>query len=127
MSQEGPLNDLYERNGFNTSFVQRLLDNDLKLTLVAKFVQDEYAYANEGAINAAISFDPTQPVFDENGKILRNDPSLFSQRSTSYQNMEKDGKQIFVWPCISIPAKSIKILKIPDITKYHKNNIHEGG
>jgi iron complex outermembrane receptor protein len=71
VSQEGPLNDLYERNGFNTSFVQRLLDNDLKLTLVAKFVQDEYAYANEGAIGAAISFDPTQPVYDENGNYTQ--------------------------------------------------------
>lgn len=67
VSQEGPLQDLYERTGFNTSFVQRLLDNDLKLTLVAKFIQDEYDYANEGAIGAAISFDPTQSVFNQNG------------------------------------------------------------
>ena len=71
VSQEGPLNDLYERNGFNTSFVQRLLDNDLKLTLVAKIVQDEYDYANEGAIGAAISFDPTQAVFDDNGNYTQ--------------------------------------------------------
>lgn len=70
-SQEGPLNDLYERNGLNTSFVQRLLDNDLKLTLVAKAVQDEYSYANQGAIGAAISFDPTQSVFDENGNYTQ--------------------------------------------------------
>ena len=71
VSQEGPLDDLYERTGFNTSFVQRLLDNDLKLTLVAKVIQDEYDYANEGAIGAAISFDPTQSVFDENGNYTQ--------------------------------------------------------
>lgn len=71
VSQEGPLNDLYERNGLNTSFVQRLLDNDLKLTLVAKVVQDEYDYANEGAIGAAISFDPTQSPYDENGNYTQ--------------------------------------------------------
>ncbi|WP_412559904.1 SusC/RagA family TonB-linked outer membrane protein [Winogradskyella sp. MIT101101] len=71
VSQEGPLDDLYERNGINTSFVHRFLDNDLKLTLVAKGIQDEYAYANEGAIGAAISFDPTQPVFDENGNYTQ--------------------------------------------------------
>ncbi|MFC0603081.1 SusC/RagA family TonB-linked outer membrane protein [Winogradskyella pulchriflava] len=71
VSQEGPLDDLYERTGFNTSFVQRLLDNDLKLTLVAKVVQDEFSYANEGAIGAAISFDPTQPVYDENGNYTQ--------------------------------------------------------
>lgn len=71
VSQEGPLNDLYERTGFNTSFVQRLLDNDLKLTLVAKVVQDEFDYANEGAIGSAISFDPTQSVYDENGNYTQ--------------------------------------------------------
>ncbi|WP_339755829.1 SusC/RagA family TonB-linked outer membrane protein [uncultured Winogradskyella sp.] len=71
VSQEGPLDDLYERTGFNTSFVQRLLDNDLKLTLVAKVVQDEYDYANEGAIGSAISFDPTQSVYDENGNYTQ--------------------------------------------------------
>ncbi|WP_439151342.1 SusC/RagA family TonB-linked outer membrane protein [Winogradskyella sp.] len=67
-SQEGPLlGDLYERNGFNTSFVHRFLDNDLKLTLVARGVQDEFNYADRGAIGAAVAFDPTQSVFDENG------------------------------------------------------------
>lgn len=67
-SQEGPLSgDLYERNGFNTSFVQRLLDNDLKLTLVAKGIKDQFFYADQGAIGSAVAFDPTQSVFDENG------------------------------------------------------------
>jgi len=71
VSQEGPLNDLYERNGVNLSFVQRLLDNDLKITAVAKAIQDEYDYANEGAIGAALAFDPTQPIFDENGNYTQ--------------------------------------------------------
>ena len=70
-SQEGALNDLYERNGVNASFVQRLLDNDLKLTFVGKAIQDEYAYANSGAIGAAIQFDPTQSVRDENGNYTQ--------------------------------------------------------
>lgn len=71
-SQEGPLKgDLYERNGINLSFVHRLLDNDLKLTFVAKGIQDEYNYANTGAIGAAVSFDPTQSVFDENGNYTQ--------------------------------------------------------
>ncbi|WP_282030476.1 SusC/RagA family TonB-linked outer membrane protein [Winogradskyella eximia] len=70
-SQEGALNDLYERNGLNLSYVQRLLDNDLKLTFVGKAIQDEYAYADSGAIGAAISFDPTQPVRDENGNYTQ--------------------------------------------------------
>ncbi|APY08050.1 SusC/RagA family TonB-linked outer membrane protein [Winogradskyella sp. J14-2] len=70
-SQEGPLQDLYERNGINTSFEQRLLDNDLKLTLVARAVQDEYDYANQGAIGQAIRFDPTQPIRNENGEFYQ--------------------------------------------------------
>ena len=70
-SQEGALNDLYERNGLNVSYVQRLLNNDLKLTFVGKAIQDEYSYANSGAISAAIQFDPTQSVRDENGNYTQ--------------------------------------------------------
>jgi iron complex outermembrane receptor protein len=71
-SQEGPLQDLYERNGVNVSFVQRLLDNDLKLTFVGKAIQDEYSYkTGSGAIGAAIQFDPTQSVRDENGNFTQ--------------------------------------------------------
>jgi iron complex outermembrane receptor protein len=70
-SQEGPLQDLYERNGFNTSFEQRLLDNDLKLTLIAKAVQDEFDYAEEGAIGQAIRFDPTQPIRNQDGNFTQ--------------------------------------------------------
>jgi len=72
VSQEGPLlGDLYERNGINTSFVHRFLDNDLKLTLVAKGIQDEYHYAASGAIGEAVRFDPTQSVYDENGNYTQ--------------------------------------------------------
>ncbi|WP_431156686.1 SusC/RagA family TonB-linked outer membrane protein [Winogradskyella poriferorum] len=72
VSQEGPLlGDLYERNGFNTSFVHRFLDNDLKLTLVARGIQDEYSYADAGAIGSAVRFDPTQSVRDEDGNFTQ--------------------------------------------------------
>ncbi|WP_296380576.1 SusC/RagA family TonB-linked outer membrane protein [Winogradskyella sp.] len=72
VSQEGPLlGDLYERNGFNTSFVHRFLDNDLKLTLVARTIQDEYHYAANGAIGEAVRFDPTQSVYDSNGNFTQ--------------------------------------------------------
>jgi iron complex outermembrane receptor protein len=72
VSQEGPLlGDLYERNGFNTSFVHRFLDNDLKLTVVARGIQDEYNYADGAAIGQAVAFDPTQPVRDENGNFTQ--------------------------------------------------------
>lgn len=72
VSQQGTLlRDLYERNAFNTSFVQRLLDNDLKLTLTAKGTLDEFFFADEGAIGAAIQFDPTQPVRNPDGSLFQ--------------------------------------------------------
>ncbi|WP_299521182.1 SusC/RagA family TonB-linked outer membrane protein [Winogradskyella sp.] len=71
-SQQGPLlNDLYERTGFNTSFEHRFLNNDLKITGIARGIQDEFRYADEGAIGSAVRFDPTQPVRDENGNFTQ--------------------------------------------------------
>ncbi|MDG5490307.1 SusC/RagA family TonB-linked outer membrane protein [Psychroserpens sp. SPM9] len=71
-SQEGVLRGgLYERNAINTSFVQRFLDNDLKLTLTAKGVIDEYNYADGGAIGSAIAFDPTQSIYNPDGSFFQ--------------------------------------------------------
>ena len=70
-AQEGPLNDLFERTGVNLALVHRFLDNDLKLTLTSNLTQSESVFANTGAIGSAISFDPTQPVFDENGNLTQ--------------------------------------------------------
>ncbi len=70
-SQQGVLNgDLYERNALNLSFVQRLLDNDLKLTLTTKGILDDNKFANNGAIGAAVGFDPTQPVKNSDGSFF---------------------------------------------------------
>jgi TonB-linked SusC/RagA family outer membrane protein len=72
VSQQGPLQgDLYERTGFNTSFVHRFLDNDLKITAIARGIQDEYKYADQGAIGAAVRFDPTQPVRRPDGNFYQ--------------------------------------------------------
>ncbi|MBT8271312.1 MAG: TonB-dependent receptor [Flavobacteriaceae bacterium] len=70
-SQQGVLSgDLYERNALNLSFVQRLLDNDLKLTLTSKGILDDNKFANNGAIGAAVGFDPTQPVRNPDGSFF---------------------------------------------------------
>ncbi|WP_047550608.1 SusC/RagA family TonB-linked outer membrane protein [Psychroserpens sp. Hel_I_66] len=70
-SQQGVLiGDLYERNAINTSFVQRLLNNDLKLTLTAKGNIDEYKFAQGGAIGAAVAYDPTQSPLNPNGTFF---------------------------------------------------------
>ena len=70
-SQNGVLiGDHYERNAVNANYVQRLLDNNLKLTLTAKAIKDENKYANNGAIGNAKSFDPTHPVYNEDGSYF---------------------------------------------------------
>jgi len=41
----------------------RLLDNKLQLNLSAKGMVDKNQFAEQGALGAAVAFDPTQPVF----------------------------------------------------------------
>lgn len=71
-SQQGVLTgDLYERNALNLSFVQRLLNDDLKLTLTTKGIFDDNKFANKGAIGAAVAFDPTQSVYNSDGSYFQ--------------------------------------------------------
>ncbi|NNL79820.1 MAG: SusC/RagA family TonB-linked outer membrane protein, partial [Flavobacteriaceae bacterium] len=71
VSQQGVLTgDLYERNALNLAFVKRLLDNKLKLTLTTRGILDDNKYANNGAIGAAVGFDPTQPVRNTDGSYF---------------------------------------------------------
>ena len=48
------------------NFNPSLLDNSLKININARAVRAENQFANQGAIGAAIQFDPTQPVRDPN-------------------------------------------------------------
>ncbi|SKB38580.1 iron complex outermembrane recepter protein [Salegentibacter holothuriorum] len=65
-SQTGVLKtDVYERNALNIALNQDLFDNHLKLTLSSKGIVDENRFADDGAIGAAIAFDPTQPVYQD--------------------------------------------------------------
>lgn len=64
-NQTGVLrSDTYERNALNMALNADLLDNDLKLTLTAKGSSDKNNFADQGAIGAAVNFDPTHPVYD---------------------------------------------------------------
>lgn len=56
--------DTYQRDAINLALTKRLLDNSLKLTLTSKGIVDKNRFANRGAIGAAVSMDPTQPVYD---------------------------------------------------------------
>ena len=56
--------DYYERNAFNIALNQDLFNNTLKLSLTSKNNLDKNKFADQGAIGAAVAFDPTQPVYD---------------------------------------------------------------
>ncbi|ARN78765.1 SusC/RagA family TonB-linked outer membrane protein [Nonlabens spongiae] len=57
----------YERATLNANIIQKLLNNDLKLTLNVQGAAEQRRFTDGGAIGTALSFDPTQPVFDPNG------------------------------------------------------------
>jgi len=58
-------NDLYTRNAFSLNLRGDLFDNHLKLALTSIGSLDNNTYANRDAIGAAIAFDPTKPVYQE--------------------------------------------------------------
>jgi len=65
-SKQGILKkDYYSRNALNLNLTGDLFDNHLKLTLTSNGSLETNNYANRGAIGAAISFDPTKPIYDE--------------------------------------------------------------
>ena len=51
------------RYSFGLNLSPRLLDNHLKIDLNVKASVSENRFANEGAIGAAVNFDPTKPVY----------------------------------------------------------------
>ncbi len=62
--------DTYKRHAVNLSYTQFLLNDDLKLTLSSKNSISKNRFANNDAILAATQFDPTQPIFDEQGRFF---------------------------------------------------------
>lgn len=105
--QQGVLKtDLYERNAVNISLSQNLFDNDLKITLNSKNIVDRNHFADQGAIGAAVSFDPTQNIYDPTSpfdgffefrtgdelgdqmvQATRNPVALLEQRSNNAENL----------------------------------------
>ncbi|QSS97290.1 SusC/RagA family TonB-linked outer membrane protein [Psychroflexus sp. ALD_RP9] len=58
--------DNFSRLTGSLNLTPTLLDEKLKLTFNARGSYVENTFADRGAIGAAVAFDPTQPVFDEN-------------------------------------------------------------
>jgi len=65
VTQEGTLrNSKVDRWTGSVKFIQRLLNDDLRIEANVLGTLIEDTFANTGAIGAAVSFDPTQSVFD---------------------------------------------------------------
>ena len=58
--------DNFKRTTASLSFTPTLLDDHLKIELNARGMYTENTFANRDAIGSAVSFDPTQSVFDAN-------------------------------------------------------------
>jgi len=54
----------FNRTTLSIGLNPSLLDDHLKVTINAKGMYTDTQFANEGAIGAAVTFDPTQPVYD---------------------------------------------------------------
>ncbi len=65
MNQTGILKtDKLQRTTVGLNLNPSLLDNHLKISLNLKGTYSNSTFANQGAIGSAVSFDPTQPVYD---------------------------------------------------------------
>jgi len=62
--------DNFKRTTASLSLTPKLLDDHLKIELNAKGMYTENSFANRSAIGNAVTFDPTQPIFDRNNPLL---------------------------------------------------------
>ncbi len=60
------ITDKLQRSSGAVSISPRLFDNHLKIDINLKGALTDSRFANQGAIGAAVSFDPTQPVYEKN-------------------------------------------------------------
>jgi iron complex outermembrane receptor protein len=66
-NQEGILKtDKFDRYSASLNLSPKFLDDHLSVNLAVKASQTKNRFANDGAVGAAVSFDPTQPVYASN-------------------------------------------------------------
>ncbi len=67
INQEGVLKtDHLDKKAVSLSVNPTILNNHLKIDANIKFAQQQYRFANQGAIGSAVYFDPTKPVMSGN-------------------------------------------------------------
>jgi len=57
--------DNFQRLTYGVSLTPGFLDNTLQVTANVKGMNNQNLFANRGALGSAVSFDPTQPIFDQ--------------------------------------------------------------
>lgn len=68
INQQGVLKtDKLQRTTAGISLTPMLFDNHLKIDINLKGAISESNFANQGAIGSAVTFDPTQPIYDSKG------------------------------------------------------------
>ena len=68
LNQEGTLRtSKMARETFSANLTPTLFDEHLTINLNSKLMNMDTRFANTSAIGGAISYDPTKPVYDENG------------------------------------------------------------
>jgi len=72
----------FDRYTASVNLNPSFLDDHLTLNLNAKGMYADTRYANTGAINAAVWFDPTQSVYDNTSSDAANFGNYFEWRST---------------------------------------------
>jgi iron complex outermembrane receptor protein len=88
-NQEGILKtNRFDRYSASLNLSPKLFDDHLTVNLAVKASHTSNRFANEGAVGAAVSFDPTQPVYviESNGLFLKND--------RYFEWLQADGKPI---------------------------------
>ncbi len=75
-----------ERKSINVTLNPTFFDDHLKINMNAKGSVIDTRFANQGAIGAAVQFDPTKPVYNEDGsyyKWLDADSNLVDQATSN--------------------------------------------
>ncbi len=62
----------YERANLGLNITQKLLRNKLQLHLTSQLTKEEIRSADLSAIRAAILFDPTQPIFNDDNEFFEH-------------------------------------------------------
>ena len=88
-NQQGILKtNKFDRYSASLNLSPKFFDDHLSVNLAVKASHTSNRFANEGAVGAAVSFDPTQPVYDTTNS------GFFFKNERYFEWLQADGKPI---------------------------------